>query len=269
MVSPYLVTVPKPILLQIPEPCSEDWNTMAPQATGGRHCTSCAKTVFDFTHLSDDELIKIFNGKQAANLCCQLSETQLHRELIPTPRPPFLKTQWQRAAAIVIAVQAFAMQAAAQQAYRPHTVTAAPTKKAHRQITGQVKTFDGAKLTGPLSFHIRISQSDTIQVITDAAGHFALTLPKHSTNETISWDRQEINKGFIMPDSISLATTKQQGRLYIYWQPIDILPSVEVIEYHRPEIITKEPVSFQVVTGTCPFPPRRSFFQRPFQRHKN
>ena len=40
----------------IPNPCSEDWNTMTPD-DNGRFCGSCQKVVIDFTTYSTHEIL--------------------------------------------------------------------------------------------------------------------------------------------------------------------------------------------------------------------
>ncbi|MGL4595961.1 MAG: hypothetical protein ACRCYO_00440, partial [Bacteroidia bacterium] len=44
----------KPVV-QIPEPCSEDWNKMTPE-TQGRFCDKCCKVVVDFTEKTTTEI---------------------------------------------------------------------------------------------------------------------------------------------------------------------------------------------------------------------
>lgn len=69
------------IQISIPEPCHEGWQNMTP-VEKGRFCASCQKTVFDFTHLSDNEIIKLVSKKD--NLCGRINVSQLNRNLIET-----------------------------------------------------------------------------------------------------------------------------------------------------------------------------------------
>lgn len=68
----------KSITIRIPEPCHEDWATMTPTQKG-RHCQVCTKEVFDFTKLSDEQIIKKF--QQNSNLCGRFKTTQVDREM--------------------------------------------------------------------------------------------------------------------------------------------------------------------------------------------
>ncbi|MFT5244261.1 MAG: hypothetical protein ACJA1H_002374 [Glaciecola sp.] len=65
--------------INIPKPCQEDWNQMTPKQKG-RHCTSCKKTVFDFTRSTDEQIVKTFLKED--NVCGRFKSTQLNRELV-------------------------------------------------------------------------------------------------------------------------------------------------------------------------------------------
>lgn len=69
------------IQIAIPEPCHKGWQNMTP-VEKGRFCASCQKTVLDFTHLSDNEIIKLVSKKD--NLCGRINVSQLNRNLIET-----------------------------------------------------------------------------------------------------------------------------------------------------------------------------------------
>lgn len=71
--------------LSIPKPCHEDWEQMTPDQTG-RHCSACAKSVIDFTNMSDDEVKHFFiNKKEDERVCGRFRQTQLHRIVIELP----------------------------------------------------------------------------------------------------------------------------------------------------------------------------------------
>lgn len=70
----------KKITLRINKPCSEEWTGMQPGAEG-RFCRSCAKTVVDFTLMSDAELLDFFR-RASGPVCGRLTASQLDRELV-------------------------------------------------------------------------------------------------------------------------------------------------------------------------------------------
>jgi hypothetical protein len=71
--------------LFIPKPCHEDWGSMTPNEQG-RHCSVCAKTVTDFTQMSDEE-VKLFflNKKQGERTCGRFTSKQLKQITIELP----------------------------------------------------------------------------------------------------------------------------------------------------------------------------------------
>jgi hypothetical protein len=62
----------------IPQPCQEDWNKMTPTLQGA-FCSSCQKTVIDFTKLSDDEVLNYLNENIHNKICGRIEVKQLER----------------------------------------------------------------------------------------------------------------------------------------------------------------------------------------------
>ena len=95
----------QPIQLSIPTPCHEDWDKMSPNQQG-RFCGSCAKTVVDFSAMSDTQLILYFETlKSGTNVCGRVYPDQLNRPLEKaTPVQPRKKIYWlwQYAAALLL-----------------------------------------------------------------------------------------------------------------------------------------------------------------------
>lgn len=69
----------KAITINIPEPCHENWYKMT-TAEKGRHCDVCTKTVYDFTSMNDEQLIKTLEHN--SNLCGRFNTEQIGRKLI-------------------------------------------------------------------------------------------------------------------------------------------------------------------------------------------
>lgn len=70
--------------ISIPKPCHEDWQQMTPQEQG-RHCAVCAKTVVDFTNMTDDEVKNYFITRKDEKLCGRFRNEQLDRITIQLP----------------------------------------------------------------------------------------------------------------------------------------------------------------------------------------
>lgn len=64
--------------ISIPKPCHENWHGMT-VVEKGRFCNSCRKTVYDFTRLSDRQLIQKINSE--SNICGRFLASQLNKDL--------------------------------------------------------------------------------------------------------------------------------------------------------------------------------------------
>jgi hypothetical protein len=77
------------VKLNIPEPCHEDWNKMTLKEQGS-FCGSCAKTVVDFTKMSDREVIDYLAKTKDQKTCGRFTTFQIGRELLAsTPQPSY------------------------------------------------------------------------------------------------------------------------------------------------------------------------------------
>lgn len=75
----------KPLQLQIPTPCHEQWADMTPSEKG-RHCAACQKTVVDFTGMSDPEIMR-YLAQAGTHVCGRLAPDQVNRNLALVPPP--------------------------------------------------------------------------------------------------------------------------------------------------------------------------------------
>ncbi len=62
--------------INIPEPCSENWNEMTPTEKGG-FCQKCALDVYDFTNKSGDEIRDILTLNIGSRVCGRIEPKQL------------------------------------------------------------------------------------------------------------------------------------------------------------------------------------------------
>jgi len=70
--------------ITIPKPCHEGWENMLPNQQG-RHCNACAKTVIDFTGMSDAAVKEFFIAKKEEQVCGRFKDEQLHRIVVDLP----------------------------------------------------------------------------------------------------------------------------------------------------------------------------------------
>ncbi|NSL85606.1 carboxypeptidase-like regulatory domain-containing protein [Chitinophaga sp. Mgbs1] len=67
--------------IHIPKPCSQSWDTMTP-AAGGRFCSSCRKTVVDFSMMSHREILDYLQTTSGSS-CGYFHASQLNTPLTP------------------------------------------------------------------------------------------------------------------------------------------------------------------------------------------
>jgi hypothetical protein len=76
--------------ISIPKPCHENWYAMTPNDRGV-FCKVCSKTVFDFTHFSDEEMKNYLLQNGSQRTCGRLRNDQLEpitlAELLSRPLP--------------------------------------------------------------------------------------------------------------------------------------------------------------------------------------
>jgi hypothetical protein len=74
--------------IAIPKPCFESWEQMTPDGNG-RYCSSCAKTVIDFSVMSDEEVQCYFTDNYGRQICGHFKNVQLQRIVIELPQNIF------------------------------------------------------------------------------------------------------------------------------------------------------------------------------------
>ncbi len=65
-------------LLHINEPCTQNWESMT-TVEQGKFCSSCNKTVFDFTTATDIDIVKHIEAMKGETFCGRFEENQLDR----------------------------------------------------------------------------------------------------------------------------------------------------------------------------------------------
>jgi len=145
---------PKPIQINIPNPCHQDWDKMTP-AGQGRFCSHCQKAVVDFTNFTDAELYEFFT-KNVGQTCGRLLAIQLNREIHIPYQPNSSLYKWAIAAGLVLVL---AQVPAANAQTKPPYAHLIQVAKEHRSaqslvnngvITGKVLDEKGRPLTGAI-----------------------------------------------------------------------------------------------------------------------
>ncbi len=78
----------KKITINIPKPCSENWNEMTIQEKG-RFCLACQTTVIDFSKMSKEEIIEFFKNPPQ-KVCGRFKQDQLKTYQLETAKHRFL-----------------------------------------------------------------------------------------------------------------------------------------------------------------------------------
>jgi hypothetical protein len=74
--------------ITIPKPCHENWNAMSPKEKG-RFCSSCSKTVVDFTKKSPSEIKEYLVEHKSERVCGHFYKKQLDSIVIEIPQITF------------------------------------------------------------------------------------------------------------------------------------------------------------------------------------
>ena len=192
----------KSVQFQINEPCHESWNQMH-SLPGGRFCSSCEKTVVDFSGMTDNEIVR-FVQKNNQKLCGRFRPEQLNRDMM-IPRTPTSFQKWKSAAAILAGLLAWntveaqtninlsqenisivtnAKKSKAEKGERCNvkkTNMKSPTNK----LNGIVKDANGEPLIGAT---ILLEQNNG--TVTDIDGKFELEIPE-------GWESFEVTFSYI------------------------------------------------------------------------
>lgn len=173
----------RPTLIRIPQPCQESWAAMTPTGTG-RHCATCQKTVVDFTHKTDAEILAFFSKPASIGACGHFRTSQLARPLQPArlPGPAQRWRGWLAAALSLWGLRAEATGAplatrlppSVQHPRRKLTPTSSTRQVARRLVSGVVRDQYSLEPVPRARVHLKSSHQTTVA---DANGYFRLWLP--------------------------------------------------------------------------------------------
>lgn len=97
---------PKKINYQIEDPCHADWDQMKPEAQG-RFCSSCSKTVVDFSTMSDFSIVNYLESHRNQSVCGRFTEAQLEKTYWRTKPHPNVFQFDLKAVALGLALSTF------------------------------------------------------------------------------------------------------------------------------------------------------------------
>jgi hypothetical protein len=174
------------IHISIPKPCTQSWDAM-PGKEGGRHCGQCNNIVYDFSTLSDAELINFFTTNTTVH-CGRFHNSQLNRTITTINERKSFVHRFTKFAATVFAVLSFRAAGAHTGSISKSLITTQPSTKQPANLFVPFKaTISGIVINEhnqPL-YKASVFFDTTLVVTTDSAGHFSFDV-------TITEERQYI-----------------------------------------------------------------------------
>jgi hypothetical protein len=182
----------KELQLGIPTPCTENWSRMSPGANG-RFCSSCQKTVLDFTAMEDKEIIQWFTNHQGST-CGRFRPDQLNR---PIAIPPEKKSRW-RYWHYLVAGLLFSSEVSAQTkpATRPMSQHVSPDLKSHSLLGDTILVPEPKPVSDSIRGRVLDENGRPVQYATikynkaqgvdsDDSGYFSIPVNKLSKHATL------------------------------------------------------------------------------------
>jgi hypothetical protein len=158
------------ISVSIPTPCSEKRENMKP-VIGGHYCNVCAKTVVDFTLMSDEQVLQFLKQQGSKSFCGQFGSSQLDRPLIHLPKTSLRLIASQKLAACLFVLQGLVSGAQAQVKGRPVKMVQVShqTPNDGYVVTGRLLDYE----TGAPIPNIRVWAGDS-SALTNKQGKFRI-----------------------------------------------------------------------------------------------
>jgi len=167
--------------IDIPRPCNESWADM-PQAEAGRFCSSCQKTVVDFSALTNKELLHYFSNRKDIP-CGRFHKEQLGTNLLDSNKKRSPPARAYAVLSAMLALYSFKNIYAAPRAFSPVVI-------AHKDSTGPVSVHQTVIIDGNVS--VQVQPLPGVQVlldrrqvaVTDSNGHFEFPLVIDHSSQT-------------------------------------------------------------------------------------
>ncbi|HSY75997.1 MAG TPA: TonB family protein [Bacteroidia bacterium] len=232
------------IVVEVPKPCHENWDKMTPNEQG-RHCSSCNKTVVDFSKYTDKELFE-FLSKIKGSVCGRFNPYQVNRPI--TVYQSENNSLWQK----LMWGTALATSLAACNENRNNQNVVGKiclndsTKRKSVNNTSPTNNYVSGKITddhdGKPIAHLRVTIAGTKYTsITDSAGDFKIEMPDSISGREI--------KLFIEEDKLQKIPL-YEFREMVY--TINQLPFTVNIKMHSP---FNDPPPLTGIIAVNPYPP--------------
>jgi outer membrane protein OmpA-like peptidoglycan-associated protein len=178
-----------PLQFSIPKPCRESFADM-PQSGEGRFCGKCETVIYDFSQMTDAELIRFFEAKPETH-CGRFHNSQLNRVIKPvTIRNNFFRKFTKIAASIIAILTLRSAPAKAQGEMRPllaqnPQVTKKPVSTSQEVllIKGTVKDGEGKPLKDAV-----VKFDELKETTTDENGAYSFELSNINEPHNIYFD---------------------------------------------------------------------------------
>lgn len=173
--------------VSVPHPCQQSWDEMMPDGTG-RFCSSCNKTVIDFTQLSDSQIISMLTDTSKSH-CGRFKASQLERVLTQDKKSPAFIPAAMLGAVLIAGSAVEEASAMPREPYQletrvaDHAAVIAANEIADTAvvITGKITDMKGT----PIPFvSVRIKKSH-VGVIADAEGNYRLSVPNNLSKKPL------------------------------------------------------------------------------------
>jgi hypothetical protein len=172
------------VKVQIPEPCQQPWEEMTPE-TGGRHCAACAKTVTDFTRMTDAQILEVMRSSVGG--CGRFKADQLNRVLIEPPAEKWfsLNKFYKLAASLLLVFSATKVSARLQVTPHTESVSAEPRQADNlEQEDFRIRFNLTNQLGEPIREALFLFRGESIErEIVDNNGNYSLVLPPATSEE--------------------------------------------------------------------------------------
>jgi hypothetical protein len=163
------------LTLSIPKPCGEQWEHFTPSSHDG-FCSSCNKTVIDFTTMSDEQIFRFFSNNPTLT-CGRFRNNQLTTYAIRNQAPinpgfALLKAGLLSLLFLIVSKQTQAQHSASQVqtevAYNNDCHVNTPHSTTEHTVRGIVKEGSGEPLPGANV----VLKGSALGTVTDADGRF-------------------------------------------------------------------------------------------------